>query len=89
MTCSRTARMAPPPPTSRPSPAGGLRPALTPATGGAEQPRSGATATPFKIKNPYKSGLYGSRGLPVSGAPTTVGAGSDNGSRLGRLCPST
>jgi hypothetical protein len=55
--------MVPSSPASRPSPSGGLRPALTPAPGGTHWPSSRAAAK-FKI-NPAKRSLYGSRGLPA------------------------
>lgn len=51
-------------PASRPSPPGGLRPALTPAPGDTLQRPTGG---PNREKwNPQKSGLHGFRGLPGS-----------------------
>jgi hypothetical protein len=45
MTCTRSTSVVPSSPASRPSPPGGLRPALTPALGGTVSPPSEADPT--------------------------------------------
>ena len=60
----RSASVAPSSPRSRPSPPGGLRPALTPAPGGTTWPPSKHRPHTTKIKFQLRGSLYGSRGLP-------------------------
>jgi hypothetical protein len=67
-TCSRLGSVASSSPASKPSPTGGLRPALTPAAGDADQAAAGSSPG-FKIN---RSG--GNVGGAASGVGLVVGA---------------
>src|SRR5215211_1983259 len=68
---------------SRPSPPGGLRPALTPAAGGAVQQQSGAGRFQDQIRWTEVSTVSGIAGLAGIGRGLVFGLVDPNGSRWG------